>query len=88
MDTADKTIDLTAKIENKYIIISVRDYGPGLPEAVKDKLFKEMITTKGKNGTGLGVFMSYSIIKGKFNGDIKYSSEPGKGTEFDIYLPF
>lgn len=87
VDSSNKTIDLLAKIENKYIVISVKDYGPGLPEVVKDKLFKEMITTKGKNGTGLGVFMSYSIIKGKFNGDIKYSSEPGKGTEFDIYLP-
>ncbi|MCR5186592.1 MAG: HAMP domain-containing histidine kinase [Clostridia bacterium] len=87
VDSSNKTIDLLAKIENKYIVISVKDYGLGLPEAVKDKLFKEMITTKGKNGTGLGVFMSYSIIKGKFNGDIKYSSEPGKGTEFDIYLP-
>ena len=81
-----KTVELKAEIKENNIIISVKDYGPGLPESVKGKLFKEMVTTKGKEGTGLGVFMSYSMIKAKFNGDIKYESSD-KGTEFKIYLP-
>lgn len=79
-------IDLKANIENNNIIITIRDYGPGLPSIVKDKLFKEMITTKGKEGTGLGLFMSYSMIKAKFNGDIKYETS-SNGTEFNIILP-
>lgn len=82
----NKSIDLGAKIENNNIIITVKDYGPGIPKNIKDKLFKEMITTKGKEGTGLGVFMSYSMIKAKFNGDIKLETS-SKGTEFKIYLP-
>ena len=82
----NKSIDLSAKIKDNNIVISVKDYGPGIPENIKDKLFKEMITTKGKEGTGLGVFMSYSMIKAKFNGDIKLDTS-SNGTEFTIYLP-
>lgn len=82
----DKSIDLKARLENNNILISIKDYGPGLPNIVKDKIFKEMITTKGKEGTGLGIFMSYSMIKAKFNGDMKYETSK-KGTEFTIYLP-
>ncbi len=87
-DEPKKEIDLKSRVENNNIIITIKDYGPGLPEEVENKLFKEMITTKGKAGTGLGVFMSYSMIKGKFNGDIKYTTGRGKGTQFDIYLPY
>ena len=58
-----------------------------MPDEVQDKLFKEMITTKGKNGTGLGLFMSYSTIRGHFNGNITFESELGKGTVFHVILP-
>ena len=81
-------IDLIAwKNDNNRLVITVKDYGPGLPEKVKNKLFKEMITTKGKNGTGLGLYMSYSNIKAHFGGDITVESESGKGTTFNIILP-
>ena len=46
-----------------------------------------MITTKGKAGTGLGLFMSYSNIKAHFNGDIKFDTAQGKGTIFYIEIP-
>ena len=46
-----------------------------------------MITTKGKNGTGLGLFMSYSTIRAHFNGDITFESKEGVGTTFSIILP-
>ena len=72
---------------NNNLIISIEDHASGLPPKVKDKLFKEMITTKGKNGTGLGLYMSYSTIKAHFNGDITFESEEGKGTKFNIILP-
>lgn len=84
----DQTIDLIfSKDSVGHLVISVRDYGPGLPDKVKDKLFSEMITTKGKNGTGLGLYMSYSTIKAHFGGDITWESEDGKGTTFNIVLP-
>ena len=83
----NKTIDLIINEDNNYITISIRDYGCGLPKEVQDKLFKEMITTKGKNGTGLGLFMSYSTIRAHFNGDITFESKEGVGTTFSIILP-
>lgn len=73
--------------ENKKIIFSVKDYGCGMSKDVQEKLFKEMITTKGKNGTGLGLFMSASNIKAQFTGDIKFISEEGKGSTFNVIIP-
>ena len=83
----EQTIDLIVESDNKHLVISIKDYGSGIPKNVKDKLFKEMITTKGKNGTGLGLYMSYSTIKAHFNGTIKVESEEKKGTTFCIFLP-
>ena len=82
----NKSIDLIVDKNDNNIIISIKDYGPGLPKEVQDKLFKEMITTKGKNGTGLGLFMSYSTIRAHFNGDITFDTS-SKGTTFYITLP-
>ena len=83
----EKNIDLILSKSDGNLIISVKDYGCGLPQKVKDKLFKEMITTKGKNGTGLGLYMSYSTIKAHFNGNITFESVEGQGTTFNIILP-
>jgi len=67
--------------------ITVRDYGPGIPESIRDKLFKEMVTTKGRKGTGLGLYLSYLTIKGKFGGDMWFESATGQGTAFHISVP-
>ena len=83
----NENIDFTISKENSNVIISIKDYAGGLPKEVADKLFKEMVTTKGKNGTGLGLFMSYSNIRAHFNGNITVDSNPGVGTEFKIILP-
>ncbi len=83
----EKNIDLIILKQDGNIVISIRDYGPGLPEKVQEKLFKEMITTKGKNGTGLGLYMSYSNIKAHFSGDITVDTKKGEGTTFNIILP-
>ena len=83
----EQNIDLIVDRENNNLVISIKDYGCGLSSEVKQKLFKEMVTTKGKNGTGLGLYMSYSTIKAHFNGDITVESEEGKGTTFHIILP-
>ncbi len=83
----NEEIDLVLSGTNRKITISIKDNAGGLPESVQEKLFKEMVTTKGKNGTGLGLFMSYSTIRAHFNGNITYETEKGKGTTFNISLP-
>ena len=83
----NEKIDFDINMNGNNIVFSITDYGKGIPEEVQEKLFKEMVTTKGKNGTGLGLFMSYSNIRAHFNGNMKFESEVGKGTTFEIILP-
>ena len=83
----NKSIDFTISKDDHNVIFTIQDYGSGIPQEVQDKLFKEMITTKGKNGTGLGLFMSYSNIRAHFNGNITFESKEGKGTKFIISIP-
>ena len=83
----NQNIDLDFNKEGNNLVISVTDYGKGIPEDIQEKIFKEMVTTKGKNGTGLGLFMSYSNIRAHFNGNMRFESEVGKGTTFEIVLP-
>lgn len=83
----DKIIKFVIEADDENVILSVIDEGCGMSQEVQEKLFKQMYTTKGKNGTGLGLYMSYSTIKGKFNGNISFESEEGKGTKFIITLP-
>lgn len=83
----NKSIDFTIDKVNNNIQFMIQDYGCGIPKTVQDKLFKEMITTKGKNGTGLGLFMSYSNIRAHFGGNVTFESEEGKGTKFVISIP-
>ena len=83
----NEEIDLILAQSGKNITISIKDNAGGLPKEVQEKLFKEMITTKGKNGTGLGLFMSYSTIRAHFNGNITYETTQGEGTTFNIVLP-
>ncbi len=84
----DSVIDFIVNKDDKNINFAIRDYGCGMSKEIQKKLFKEMITTKGKNGTGLGLYMSYSNIKAKFNGDITFESKVGEGTIFIISIPY
>jgi PAS domain S-box-containing protein len=71
--------------QQEYIKISIRDQGVGIQKEHLDKIFDPFFTTKQK-GNGLGLSIVYSIIK-KHDGMITAASEPGKGTDFHIYLP-
>jgi len=69
------------------IIISVTDNGNGIPEKVLDKIFQPFFTTKPTGqGTGLGLSLSYDIIKAH-QGNINIRNTPGEGSEFIITLP-
>jgi len=69
------------------LIISVADNGNGIPEKVLDKVFQPFFTTKPTGqGTGLGLSLSYDIIKAH-GGNINIRNTPGAGAEFIITLP-
>ncbi|HEX9062518.1 MAG TPA: substrate-binding domain-containing protein [Clostridia bacterium] len=85
--SSKKVAYVVLKKEENRIIISISDYGKGIPEGIKNKIFKNMITTKGKNGTGLSLMFSYSTITGKFGGEMWFESKESTGTSFYISLP-
>jgi signal transduction histidine kinase len=67
--------------------ISVKDNGNGIPESIKEKIFQPFFTTKPTGqGTGLGLSLSYDIVKAH-GGELKVETEEGEGSEFIIQLP-
>lgn len=87
-DGANGVIEFNITDKAGALEFYIRDYAKGMNEETKSKLFKEMYTTKGKDGTGLGLYMSYSTIKGRFGGNMWFESEPGKGTTIYISIPY
>jgi signal transduction histidine kinase len=72
---------------DKHVIIKVIDNGSGMNEEVKDKIFQPFFTTKPTGqGTGLGLSLSYDIIK-THGGELTVETKEGEGTEFSIQLP-
>jgi signal transduction histidine kinase len=66
------------------IIISVKDNGNGIPDSIKEKIFQPFFTTKPTGqGTGLGLSLSYDIVKAH-GGEIKVETKEGEGSEFTI----
>ncbi len=69
------------------VTISVQDNGSGIPQSIKDKIFQPFFTTKPTGqGTGLGLSLSYDIVKAH-GGEIKVETKEGEGSEFVIHLP-
>ncbi|MDJ0519458.1 MAG: AAA family ATPase [Trichodesmium sp. MO_231.B1] len=82
-------ISITTEIDNakQQVIIRIGDNGMGMSEEVKQKIFGHLFTTKGVGkGTGLGLSISRQIVVEKHGGEITFTSELGKGTEFMISL--
>ena len=68
------------------VLLKIRDNGKGIPEEEKAHLFDVFFSTKGNRGTGLGLPVCMKIVN-EHNGQIRFESELGKGTEFTMVLP-
>ncbi|CAN5412867.1 hypothetical protein BH10BAC2_BH10BAC2_42280 [soil metagenome] len=84
----EPTVSVTTKNSGEKVEIKVSDNGNGIPEKIKEKIFNPFFTTKPTGqGTGLGLSLSYDIIKAH-RGEIKVETKEGEGTTFIIELPF
>ena len=80
-------VTVTTKTLGDKIEITVKDNGPGIPDEIKNKIFQPFFTTKPTGqGTGLGLSLSYDIVKAH-GGTIEVQSKENEGTEFQIILP-
>lgn len=80
-------VDVSTKKNEDSVIITVRDNGLGIPKSLLEKVFQPFFTTKpAGEGTGLGLSLSYDIIKAH-GGTMKVESNEGEGTQFAIRLP-
>jgi signal transduction histidine kinase/CheY-like chemotaxis protein len=79
-------LSLTTRVAGDSVIIKVVDTGVGMYPEVRSKIFDPFFTTKGKAGLGLGLAVSFGIIR-RHGGNIEVESQYGKGTEFCITLP-
>jgi signal transduction histidine kinase len=81
------TVWISTKRVNEKVLISVRDNGPGIPANILDKIFQPFFTTKPTGqGTGLGLSLSYDIVKAH-GGELKVETEEGKGANFIVAIP-
>lgn len=82
---AERVIRLEENLNGEFIVVSITDFGYGIPEQMRDKIFTPNFTTK-SSGTGLGLAMSKSIAE-QAQGDIWFVTAEGEGTTFFVKLP-
>ncbi len=73
--------------DGKNALVKVIDFAGGIDVKISPFVFKNILTTKGIKGTGLGLYLVYSVIVGSFKGDISFDSSLGNGTTFFIKIP-
>jgi signal transduction histidine kinase len=83
----EPTVSVSTKKVNDKVEIKVTDNGNGIPPSILDKIFQPFFTTKPTGqGTGLGLSLSYDIVKAH-GGELMVESKEGAGSEFLIQLP-
>lgn len=86
-EQGNESITIKTRDMGEEVLISIKDSGPGMSPAVKERIFDPFFTTKDVGeGTGLGLSIVFKVIQ-KHRGHISVESEPGKGAEFIIRLP-
>jgi signal transduction histidine kinase/ligand-binding sensor domain-containing protein len=87
LENYEPTVIVASKKVGNTVEISVKDNGKGIPQKVLDKIFQPFFTTKPTGqGTGLGLSLSYDIVKAH-GGELKVETIEGEGSEFIIQLP-
>ena len=83
----EPTVSVSTKREGNKVLIAVKDNGNGIPQKILDKIFQPFFTTKPTGqGTGLGLSLSYDIVKAH-GGVLRVETKEGEGSEFIIQLP-
>lgn len=87
INISPKIITVQAWQDGDNAIIRVIDKADGIPETMREAMFKEIMTTKGSEGTGIGMYLAYSVIRSVFKGNLTFETATGQGTTFIIVIP-
>ena len=79
-------IEIRAYVEEEMFHLTLTDNGPGIPDAIRDRLFEPFATHGKKNGTGLGMSIVQNIVTAH-RGTITFETAPGRGTTFHVQIP-
>jgi signal transduction histidine kinase/ActR/RegA family two-component response regulator len=80
------TLTIRSRLDGDYVLLAVSDTGIGMTEEVRQRCLDPFFTTKGSDGTGMGLAMVYGVVQ-RHEGTMEVESEFGKGTTFTIRLP-
>lgn len=83
----DPRIIIGVYANDHFLNLTVKDFGVGISPEIKKNLFKQMVTSKGNMGTGLGIFISNTVIRAKFDGSMWVEDNPEGGSVFGISIP-
>jgi len=85
-DETDKQIRFSMQADQRQVVFTVEDNGIGMEESVRERLFTLFYSSKGRKGTGLGLFIANKIVS-EHGGTIEVASTPGRGSKFTIRIP-
>lgn len=88
-NSSKKEIDVTLNMTDGFVVLCVKDYAGGIPDNIVDKIFEPYFSTKGDGGTGIGLYMSKTIVE-KVGGKLSvrnHEKDGEKGAIFEIKLP-
>jgi signal transduction histidine kinase len=87
-DSFKPTIRIVTRNCNDTVVVSIRDNGNGIPERIREKIFKPFFTTKPVGvGTGLGLSLTFDIVTKEHGGTIELDTKEGEYTEFILTIP-
>ena len=86
-EASRQRVEVTARCSGEALRLEVRDDGPGVGEALRERLGREVVTTKGEQGLGLGLYLAHSVLR-RLGGSVAYESHAEGGTTVVVDVPF
>ncbi|HYS20383.1 MAG TPA: ATP-binding protein [Gemmatimonadales bacterium] len=81
-----RVLTVDSWLEAERVHVAVQDNGPGIAPEIAERLFRPFATTKGRRGTGLGLYISRQLVR-EVGGDLSVTSQPGAGARFLVTMP-
>ena len=86
-EASRQRVEVTARCNGETLRLEVRDDGPGVGESVRERLGRDVVSTKGEQGLGLGLYLAHSVLR-RLGGSVAYESSPEGGTTVVVDVPY